>query len=355
MAASALAGAARATALAATQLRGNRSYRVNTKLSLPSRSSQFQPALSIIMQYFKHSNTLSLLTERLLTHSLTELIIHADSNTDDDKRTFEQVLRVHHTHRLSIVHSENVHELRGYNRAAVYAKAPLILFTQDDALPPSKPLWVDYLLTAFAMKGGAQVDAMGLLAGKHCSGTIPGRQVCRKIGQCGFADTAAEQAFQYVDVLVMGPIAVRTDAFFSLGGFNESYSKVGKPGMGFEGAWSSHLWDSGYKVAVSCASPHLTFANGCGGRGTLMSEEQRRDRTSAALRSHTLWRSEFPKGLGGVRSRIEEAQRALMSDPALVEQLRYDLSAPAGCVLAKSACSSMRVVRAETVSGCATG
>ena len=307
------------------------------------------------MQYFKHSNTLSLLTERLLTHSLTELIIHADSNTDDDKRAFEQVLRVHHTHRLRIVHSENVHELRGYNRAAVYAKAPLILLTQDDALPPSKPLWVDYLLTAFAMKGGAQVDAMGLLAGKHCSGTIPGRQVCSKRGQCGFADTAAEQAFQYVDVLVMGPIAVRTDAFFSLGGFNESYSKVGKPGMGFEGAWSSHLWDSGYKVAVSCASPHLTFANGCGGRGTLMSEEQRRDRTAAALRSHTLWRSEFPKGLSGVRSRVEEAQRALVSDPALVEQLRYDLSAPAGCVLAKSACSSMRVVRAETVSGCASG
>ena len=86
-----------------------------------------------------------------------------------------------------------------------------------------------------------------------------------------------------------------------------------------------------------------------------MSEEQRRDRTAAALRSHTLWRSEFPKGLGGVRSRVEEAQRALMSDPALVEQLRYDLSAPAGCVLAKSACSSMRVVRAETVSGCASG
>ena len=313
--------------------------------------------LSVIMQYYEHASTLTTSVHRLLLHPSTELLIHADSNTTDDHAAFAHVRRQHGSDRLRIVHSPNIHEIRGYNKCARLARAPVLLFTQDDALPPAGPAWADFIINAFSILG-PRLDALGLLSGKVCTGTVPGKQQCRKLGQCGAAERppglpmtptydrggSSEQELnastdnlvqplQYVDVLVMGPIAVRAAVFADTGGFNESYSKVGKPGIGFEGAWASKMWASGHSIAVSCASPALLFANGCGGRGSLSSEAKRRERVETAYRNTALWTSEFPRphGLSGVRARVDMAQGALEANATILSPLSHGLGCLSSC------------------------
>ena len=308
----------------------------------------FHPSLTVVMQYFQHAATVVQHVDRLLLHPKVELIIHADSNTTDD----DNALRLAHRQygaRCRVVHSNNVHELRGYNRAARLARAPLILFTQDDALPPASPGWADFIIDAFRILGPRRLDALGLLSGKLCQGGQAAKQKCSKLGQCGAADTragltgvtgaatAAPLPVQYVDVLVMGPIAVRASTFASTGWFNESYSEPGKAAIGFEGAWASRLWASGHAVAVSCSAMALTFANGCGGRASMRSEQKRRERVTIAIRNGALWASEYPgpHGLSAVRARVDGAQRELESALVANATLRTELEALAhalGCM-----------------------
>ena len=307
-------------------------------------------AISAIVQYYKHPHTLMLIVERLLIdpRRRVEVLVHADSNTSADASVLGEAQARFPTSLLRVLHSENVHELRAYNKAATHARAPLLLFAQDDYLPPASPLWIEFVTTAFIQLGGGGgrgggggggaeggLDALGLAAGKLCRSpssaqssvggapfsSLPGRQSCLKIGMCGgYADntTAADEPLAYVDVLVMGPIVVRASAYHAVGGFNISYSPAGKPGLGFEGAFSSHLWASGRRIAVSCASAALLFHNGCGGQGTLTHHGPKRgdrERREAGRRSNALWESEFPPplGLSTVRAKIETARRELRS------------------------------------------
>ena len=125
----------------------------------------------------------------------------------------------------------------------------------------------------------------------------------------------------------MGPIIVRTEAFRAVGMFNTSYSLAGKPGLGFEGPFTSRLWVSGYRAAVSCAAASLLFHNGCGGQGTLMLNRTRGtlERNEAGRRSAVHWASEFPSGLGDVRRRVEQAQRELNANASLAEAIEATL------------------------------
>jgi hypothetical protein len=207
------------------------------------------PALSAIVQYYKHAATLQPILNRLLSdpQKRLEVIVHADSNTTADRAAFAIATSRHPAPLLRVLHSDNLHELRGYNLAAQYARAPLILFMQDDYLPPTGSTWIDFVLGAFSSFGraGLGLDALGLTAAKACPDgpPIPGQQRCVKVGQCGgYAQrTTGGAPIAFMDVLVMGPIVVRRSAFRAVGGFNISYSRPGKPGLGFEGAFSSHL------------------------------------------------------------------------------------------------------------------
>ena len=98
-------------------------------------------AISAIVQYYKHPHTLMLIVERLLIdpRRRVEVLVHADSNTSADASVLGEAQARFPTSLLRVLHSENVHELRAYNKAATHARAPLLLFAQDDYLPPASP------------------------------------------------------------------------------------------------------------------------------------------------------------------------------------------------------------------------
>ena len=67
------------------------------------------PALSFIIQYWRHPSILHLLISRL-QHPAVEVVVHADSNTTADQAAFEHV-RASFSN-VRIVHSPNIHEVR---------------------------------------------------------------------------------------------------------------------------------------------------------------------------------------------------------------------------------------------------
>ena len=73
------------------------------------------PRISYILQYFRYPHALAEIVRRL-QHPRLEVVVHADSNTTQDAAAFAAVRS--QFPRTRLVHSANLHELRGYNKAA---------------------------------------------------------------------------------------------------------------------------------------------------------------------------------------------------------------------------------------------
>ena len=65
------------------------------------------PAISFIIQYYRHPDQLSIICERLRDPRL-EVIVHADSHSADDRAAFSAAAK---TCGALILHSDNVHEI----------------------------------------------------------------------------------------------------------------------------------------------------------------------------------------------------------------------------------------------------
>ena len=147
----------------------------------PSRDDAHRPAVTVVIQYFRHPHTLAALLLRLLSDPRVEVIAHADSHTKADAAAFWAAEALHPPPALRILYSQNVHELRAYNKAAQHARAPLLLFTQDDHLPPASPTaWLDFVIRSFDLLGPGGLDALGLTSARVCAGGLPyvGLQKC---------------------------------------------------------------------------------------------------------------------------------------------------------------------------------
>ena len=88
-----------------------------------------------------------------------------------------------------------------------------------------------------------------------------------------------------------GPIAIRTDVYRSLGGFNFSYSEVGKPGIHFETELSLRMWESGWRVGLINS---VGWSRGVGGKGTASSPQKWLERKRANSRNLALVKQRFP-------------------------------------------------------------
>ena len=96
--------------------------------------------ISFIIQYFRHPHQLPIICSRL-QHPALEIIVHLDSDEPDDAAALELAQR--RFANVRELRSSNVHEIRGYNRAASAARGALLAFSQDDRLPPASVGWVD--------------------------------------------------------------------------------------------------------------------------------------------------------------------------------------------------------------------
>ena len=171
--------------------------------------------------------------------------------------------------------------------------------------PPPTPAWVDRLLLVFETLAAppAVLAAVGLFRGKTTmwnhrveeeeegwrNDVATGVHACNST-RYGHGPVAP---ITFAADLTLSPIAVRTDAFLALGGFNESYSEPGKPAMGLEHELTARLWEAGYAAAVACPTEASIFRRGCGLRGTWANKESVAARAYASYHNSAQFAAQF--------------------------------------------------------------
>ncbi len=206
------------------------------------------PSCSVIVQSFNQVRNVSVLESRLRATSMQELIVCEDGSLDG---SHEAWLRLLVNPNDFLLHSNDLHEIRTYNRAIAMAKGAVVCLMQDDDRPPSDGAWLDQALEIFdryprlAVLGGwcgfdryfeIEYNAPWLLSGDTA---IP------------FLDPPTGRPLMFVENVNIGPYFVRRRVFDELGGFDLRFSGVGEPGITFESEFCYRAWRAGYQVALA--------------------------------------------------------------------------------------------------------
>lgn len=115
--------------------------------------------------------------------------------------------------------------------------------------------------------------------------------------------------FMHVAGLVMGPILVRREVFVRIGGFDESYSRVGEPGIGFDMELGLRLWTLGSRVGLYYAG----VGNGVGGHKSRRDPRRRRNDRLNTRRIMELWSAHNQS----IRAAVASANSELVASSAL--------------------------------------
>ena len=114
--------------------------------------------------------------------------------------------------------------------------------------------------------------------------------------------------------LNLGPIVVRRRLFLEMGGFNQSYSKKGELGIGFDAELTARVVESGADAALVCPSRATYFRNGCGGKATTATTQRQRQRLGVMARNERLFTEQFQANEPQLLAKLLAAQSALSSN-----------------------------------------
>jgi hypothetical protein len=322
-----------------------------------------RPLVTFIIQYFMHPLQLDAIVARL-QHPRVEVLVHADSNTTEDRAALSAAM-ARYPALLRVLWSANLHEVRGYNKAAAAARGELLVFSQDDRLPPpSTTSWIDAVTGIFDLMG-PHFAMLGLHRG--CTAMIgkPRRPI--PLGSCGDAldnprsrgksstvagwlrlsTQTASAPLTFVPWLNLGPLVIRRHTFASLGGFNESYSREGQAAIGYDAELTARVWASGMQAALACPSRLTAFRNGCGGKATLSTPTKSALRSRAQKVNEALYHRQFLAVHHVIERSASEAQTAMQGDVQKMGALRALLPGCIDCNAANDVDASLGFAEAD--------
>lgn len=270
------------------------------------------PSCSVIVQSFNQVRNVSVLESRLRATSMQELIVCEDGSLDGSHQAWLQLLVNPNDF---LLHSNDLHEIRTYNRAIGMARGAIVCLMQDDDRPPSDGAWLDHALDLFgryprlAVLGGwcgfdeyfdVEYNAPWLSSGERA---IP------------FLDPPTGRSLAFVENVNIGPYFVRRSVFGKLGGFDPRFSGVGEPGITFESEFCYRVWRAGHQVALTDI-PVKQNAGNAGyilpGGTTMWGNEARvRNEVANKLLIRTLYNNDLP----AIQSAVRIANQALVRAP----------------------------------------
>ena len=190
-----------------------------------------------------------------------------------------------------LIRSNDIHEIRSYNRAIDLARGEIVCVLQDDDIPPPNGDWVTDALALFkrhprlAVLGcwlGLSIDFASLPNGvSHAFFGYLSEPLRSKLNVTvtPFADRDLRVPFMFVQTIGIGPIFFKRDVFRALGGFDASLSNPGEPGICLDQDICFKAWLGGYHVGLFEAP---AFQTGVGGQGTLIFGKEARKRNKRA-------------------------------------------------------------------------
>lgn len=206
------------------------------------------PACSVIVQSFNQVRNVSVLESRLRATSMQELIVCEDGSLDGSHEAWLRLL-VHPNDFL--LHSNDLHEIRTYNRAVAMARGAVVCLMQDDDRPPADGGWLDQALDLFDRYPGLAV--LGGWCGFDRYFEVEYNAPWLQAGDTAipFLDPPTGQPLVFVENVNIGPYFMRRSVFDELGGFDVRFSGVGEPGITFESEFCYRAWQAGHQVALT--------------------------------------------------------------------------------------------------------
>jgi hypothetical protein len=206
------------------------------------------PRVTVIVQSFNQVKNIPALEAGLRRTVMDELIVCEDGSLDGSCEAWLARLTGPNDF---LLHLNDVHEIRSYDRAVGAARGAIVCLMQDDDRPPADGAWLAEALGLFqryprlAVLGGwcgfdelfsIEWNAPWLAAGD---------------GRIDLIDPASGRPMRFVESVNIGPYLVRRDAYGQLGGFDTAFSAPGEPGITFEADLCYRAWLAGWQVAVT--------------------------------------------------------------------------------------------------------
>lgn len=217
-----------------------------------------RPNVSFVLQYFRqpaaiapivsyfHSCTRGLRGVENASSPLagltSELVVNVDSG--EDAAAWVEAAATTGDGFVTLVVSPNVHEIRGYNRAAAVARGDTLVLLQDDDTPTGSCDWL--------------ADVAKLLAARPLVGAVALKKACITVhGDCRWAwtdeavkhyDPELQLRYQYVTVADFAPLVVRASAYADIGGCDEGAVPPGESGILLDYEMTMRLWAAGWHV-----------------------------------------------------------------------------------------------------------
>lgn len=206
------------------------------------------PTVSVIVQSFNQVRNVAALEKGLRRTTADELIVCEDGSLDGSDAQWQRRLAGPNDF---LLRSNDIHEIRAYDRAVWFARGEIICLMQDDDRPPRDGSWLAKALAVFA--NYPQLAVLGGWCGfnewfdqaYNAPWLKPGE------GRIPYIDPASGAPLMFVENVNIGPYLLRRDAYMDLGGFDHDFSPPGQPGITFESEFCYRAWTRGYQVALT--------------------------------------------------------------------------------------------------------
>lgn len=285
--------------------------------------SHENPRVCAVVQSFNHARNIAAISKALVENpSIDEVVICEDGSTDDSLDLWVAHLRgLKHF----VVVSNNLHEVRCYNRAMRMSSADFFVLLQDDDLPGAlavtdvkaagdpaalqdKP--GEELPKRNWVKDGLELmdadPSLGLLSGfigqlwdETGKGYEFGEQQSDHGGlrpgptrRIPFVSRQTRRPFMYVESAWIAPLLIRSTVLRRVGGLDVDVFEVGQPGMWQDILLSYATWAAGWRVGVYDAM----FERGVGGHGSASTPEKARMRDTMWKKAKAVVDGRFERG-----------------------------------------------------------
>ena len=272
------------------------------------------PKLSLFLISFNHRQNIKTIIERLRLINDCEIIICEDGSIDGSHQEWMKYLSRPNDF---LIHSNDLNEIRVYNRAVNFARGEIVCLLQDDDFPPEHSNWVTTALELFE-----KYPNLAILGGYHAiefnrteSGKLKTEgkwknRYCAEIkNDIPFLEPGLKTPFMFVDCVNTAPVFYRRNAWIELGGFDLNYSKPGETGIRCDFEICFKAWLKGWRVGLY---ERTDFKRRIGGQGSeIFSDCKRKNQTENGKRLEETYGNSY----GAIRELVDEVNKGLISNP----------------------------------------
>ncbi|GLI65087.1 hypothetical protein VaNZ11_008523 [Volvox africanus] len=216
-----------------------------------------RPLVSLLLNYFKRPQVVKVISANLRA-ACTSVSIRCEVVVNVDN-PHEGAIWAEEAGFVVPVFSANLHEARGYNRAARLARGKYLVIWQDDQIPPTDGAWVLRMIRLFETY--PKLGILGMNTYRMCRQ----REGNNRIGKAGWnIDPRTNITWTYVHFTDFAPMAILASMFWELGGLEEGISQRGDCGIVGDWELCARAWVAGWQVAHF----HWDGRGAAGGGGT---------------------------------------------------------------------------------------